>query len=207
MSRPRILVVDDEESLARVTQLRLEQAGYSAGTATSAAAALEMIQRESCDLVITDLKMPGMSGLDLLKAVKEGFPEIIVIVVTAFGTIESAVEAMRLGAYDYIIKPVNAEALKLIVARALEHHALKEEVRLLRAEIELLMSERESLLRTVGAAAVFVAKLDSSVLPEDTYEAADVLAHALNGLPEESLRDALDLVRPDFEDGKGATAE
>ncbi len=94
-----------------------------------------------------------------------------------------------------------------MTAETQPNHQHEEEVRLLRAEIELLMSERESLLRTVGAAAVFVAKLDSSVLPEDTYEAADVLAHALNGLPEESLRDALDLVRPDFEDGKGATAE
>lgn len=82
----------------------------------------------------------------------------------------------------------------------------EEEIRLLRAEIEMLMNERESLLRTAGAAAVFVAKLDSSVLPEETYAAADVLAHALNELAEESLRDALELVRPEFESGEDATA-
>lgn len=81
-----------------------------------------------------------------------------------------------------------------------------EEVRLLRAEIEMLMNERESLLRTAGAAAVFVAKLDSSVLPEETYAAADVLAHALNELAEESLRDALELVRPEFETGEDVAA-
>lgn len=80
----------------------------------------------------------------------------------------------------------------------------EEEIRLLRAEIELLMGERESLLRTAGAAAVFVAKLDSSVLPEETYAAADVLAHALNQLAEESLRDALELVRPEFDAGEDA---
>lgn len=82
----------------------------------------------------------------------------------------------------------------------------EEEIELLRTEIEMLMSERESLLRTAGAAAVFVAKLDSSVLPEETYAAADVLAHALNQLAEESLRDALELVRPEFENGEDVTA-
>lgn len=81
-----------------------------------------------------------------------------------------------------------------------------EEIGMLRAEIELLMNERESLLRTAGAAAVFVAKLDSSVLPEETYAAADVLAHALNQLAEESLRDALELVRPEFETGEDVAA-
>jgi hypothetical protein len=81
-----------------------------------------------------------------------------------------------------------------------------EEIRMLRAEIELLMNERDSLLRTAGAAAVFVAKLDSSVLPEETYAAADVLAHALNELAEESLRDALELVRPEFDSAEDATA-
>lgn len=72
-----------------------------------------------------------------------------------------------------------------------------EEVSMLRTEIEMLMSERDGLLRTVGAAAIFVAHLDSSVLPEETYTSADVLAHALNALPEETLRDALEKVRPE----------
>jgi len=72
-----------------------------------------------------------------------------------------------------------------------------DEVSMLRTELEMLMGEREGLLRTVGAAAVFVAHLDSSVLPEETYTSADVLAHALNALPEETLRDALEKVRPE----------
>jgi hypothetical protein len=75
----------------------------------------------------------------------------------------------------------------------------KTELEMLRGEIEMLMGERQSLLRTAGAAAVFVAQLDSSVLPEKTYAAADLLAHALNALPEDSLRDALELVRPEIE--------
>ena len=75
----------------------------------------------------------------------------------------------------------------------------KAEVDMLRGELEMLMSERQSLLRTAGAAAVFVAQLDSSVLPEETYTAADVLAHALNALRDDTLNDAIELVRPEFE--------
>lgn len=77
------------------------------------------------------------------------------------------------------------------------------EVSMLRTEIEMLMGERASLLRTVGAAAVFVAHLDSSVLPEETYTSADVLAHALNALSEETLRDALEMVRPEVDPTSG----
>ena len=83
----RVLVVDDEENLRRVTQLKLQQAGYEATTASDGARALELLARHPQDLIITDLKMPGMSGLDLLRSVKEEYPEVIVIVVTAFGTI------------------------------------------------------------------------------------------------------------------------
>lgn len=82
-----------------------------------------------------------------------------------------------------------------------------EEVSMLRTEIEMLMGERAGLLRTVGAAAVFVAHLDSSVLPEETYTSADVLAHALNALPEETLRDALETVRPEMTPATGEASE
>lgn len=82
-----------------------------------------------------------------------------------------------------------------------------EEVSMLRAEIEMLMEERSCLLRTVGAAAVFVAHMDSSTLPEDTYASADVLAHALNALPEESLHDALELVRPEVDPTSGISPD
>jgi len=78
-----------------------------------------------------------------------------------------------------------------------------EEVSMLRAEIEMLMGERAGLLRTVGAAAVFVAHMDSKTLPEETYTSADVLAHALNALPEESLRDALEIIRPEVDPTSG----
>lgn len=163
------LAGDDEENLRRVTQLKLQQAGYEALTASDASQALDVLSKHPQDLVLTDLKMPGMSGIDLLRKVKEEYPEVIVVVVTAYGTIESAVEAMRLGAYDYIIKPVNSDALKLIVSRALEHHRLQEEVRNLRSAIdrkfgfENIVGQSKSLLTTLDNASR-AAQSDSTVM-------------------------------------------
>jgi len=182
----RVLVVDDEESLRRVTQLKLQQAGYEAMTAADGAQALELLARQPQDLIITDLKMPGMSGIDLLRRVKEDYPEVVVIVVTAFGTIESAVEAMRLGAHDYIIKPVNAEALKLVVSRALEHHRLREEVRNLRSLVdskygfENIVGKSKSLLAMLDNAAR-AAQSDATVLIRgETGTGKELLAKAIH---------------------------
>lgn len=182
----RILVVDDEESLRRVTQLKLQQAGYDASTAADGLQALEVLTRHPQDLVITDLKMPGMSGMDLLRRIKDDYPELIVVVVTAFGTIESAVEAMRSGAYDYIIKPLNNEALQLVISRALEHHRLKEEVRSLRRAIdrkfgfEYIIGRSKSLLMTLDNAAR-AAQSDSTVLVRgETGTGKELLAKAVH---------------------------
>ncbi len=158
MTGKRILVVDDEESLRRVTQMKLEQAGYQAVTASDGAEALAVLAKGPQDLVITDLKMPGMTGIELLRQIKLEYPEVIVIVVTAFGTIESAVEAMRLGAYDYMIKPVNADALKLVVSRALEHHSLREEVGRLRGMVD----RKYGFENIAGKAKVLLATLDNA---------------------------------------------
>lgn len=182
----RVLVVDDEENLRRVTQLKLQQAGYEATTASDGAQALELLARHPQDLIITDLKMPGMSGMDLLRRVKEDYPEVIVIVVTAFGTIESAVEAMRLGAHDYIIKPVNADALKLVVSRALEHHRLREEVKNLRSIVdskygfENIVGKSKALLATLDNASR-AAQSDATVLIRgETGTGKELLAKAIH---------------------------
>lgn len=136
MKGGRILVVDDDDSLRRVTQVQLAQAGYQVTTATCGENALVLLHQTPMDIVITDLQMPAMSGLDLLKKVRAEYPETTVVMITAYGTVETAVEAMRSGAYDYITKPVHPDELKLIIARALEHRHLLQEVRMLRGNLD-----------------------------------------------------------------------
>src|ERR1051325_12181673 len=132
MNTAHILVVEDDESLRRVTQAQLERAGYEASAAVDVSEALDLLRRQPHDLVITDLNLPDMSGMDLLKQIRLEFPETPVVIVTAYGTIETAVEAIKAGAYDYLTKPVHPDELRALVSRALERRNLIEEVRVIR---------------------------------------------------------------------------
>ena len=128
----RILVVDDEQNIRAALGKILEKAGYDVTVVESGDAALGQLSDAPFDLVITDLKMVGASGMDVLRAARHRQPEAEVILLTAYGTIEGAVDAMKVGAYDYLSKPADPGRLLHLVAKALEHKALREEVRQLR---------------------------------------------------------------------------
>ena len=123
----RVLVVDDEQSMRDLLAIMLRQAGYEVSVADGGETAIERLKVESFDLVVTDLRMRKVDGLTVLKAAKEHAPRTVVLVVTAYASTETAVEAMKLGAYDYITKPFKLDELKVTVANALERRRLREE--------------------------------------------------------------------------------
>jgi two-component system response regulator PilR (NtrC family) len=131
----KILVVDDERSMRDVLSIMLKRAGYNVSVAADGEEAISQIGKEIFDLVITDLKMPRVDGLEVLKAVKEGSPDTVVLLITAFASTDSAVEAMKRGAYDYLSKPFQIDEVQLIVRNALEKRRLSTENNLLKREI------------------------------------------------------------------------
>src|SRR6187549_3787415 len=151
-----ILLVEDKESLRRVLRLTLENAGYSVTEAEDARAALNHISSTRHKLVLTDLRMPHGSGLDVLRAARAADGGIPVIVMTAFGSIDEAVQAMKDGAHDFLQKPVDSNHLLLLVERALEQARLRTENVLLREEwsrrygFPRILGESEALKRAVG---------------------------------------------------------
>ena len=132
----RILIVDDEKNYLLVLSALLEGEGYEVETAPSGARALSLLEDEEPDLLITDMRMPRMSGLELIQELKEGYADLPVIVMTAFGTVENAVEAMKAGAVDYITKPFENQELLLTVERALKMRRLMTQNQLLREELK-----------------------------------------------------------------------
>ncbi|MFH1223402.1 MAG: sigma-54 dependent transcriptional regulator [Pseudomonadota bacterium] len=124
----RILIVDDEKNMCRSLEILLEgEKNYKVSSVNSAQEALNVLERTDIDLVITDLTMPGMNGMELLKIIKEKFSGIQVIIMTAYSTVQSAIEAIKIGAYDYIMKPFSDDELLLSVKKALEVSELRNE--------------------------------------------------------------------------------
>jgi len=133
--KQKILIIDDDASLRRVLEYNLQEAGYEVTAAASGREGLALFTAAPCPLVITDMKMPGMDGMELLNAVKENSPGTLVIMITAFGTVDIAVQAMKAGAYDYITKPFNRDELLLTVAKALQLIDVETENRKLKDEL------------------------------------------------------------------------
>ncbi len=166
---PDILLVEDKESLRKVLRLTLEHAGYSVTEAAEASAAVREVGRVPYKIVLTDLRMPNGSGLDVLRASKNADSDVPVIVMTAYGSIDEAVEAMKEGAQDFLQKPVDSNHLLLLVERALEQSRLRTENILLREEwskrygFPRIIGESEAIKRTV-AETQRVAQTEATVL-------------------------------------------
>ena len=131
----RVLVVDDEERVRKLLTRLLQEEGHRVRAASSGREALEALEGEAYDLVLTDLTMPGMSGMDLLSEIREKWPEMSVILITAFGTVESAVEAMHKGAFHYITKPFKLDEVRIFTQRALQEGRTRRELAALRREV------------------------------------------------------------------------
>jgi DNA-binding NtrC family response regulator len=134
-SYERILVVDDEEQMRELLAKVLERKGYQVSVCGDGTEALALLEREPADLVITDVRMPGLNGMEALRAIKELNPEIVVLIMTAFGSIDQAVQAVKEGAYDYINKPFKIDEILLTIEKALEERRLRHEVSTLRQEL------------------------------------------------------------------------
>ena len=145
--KPKILIIDDDTSLRRVLEYNLQEAGYQVSAAASGEEGLRQFNEDTPALVITDMKMPGMDGMQVLQAIKERSPETLVIIITAFGTVDIAVEAMKAGAYDYITKPFNRDELRLTVAKALQFSGLTNENK----RLKCALSDRSDFRSMVGS--------------------------------------------------------
>lgn len=132
----RILVVDDESLMREFLSESLAAQKYDVDAAENGSRALDYLNNETYDLVLTDLKMPKVSGIDVLKKARERTPDCKIIIMTAYGTVENAVEAMKLGAFDYITKPFSLDEILILVKRALEFKSLELENRRLHSELE-----------------------------------------------------------------------
>ena len=133
--RSTILVVDDDREMANILVEILSAAGYRAIATNSGADALALVRRDHLDLVISDLRMVGMSGHQLQVEIRRLAPNLPVLIITAFGSIQTAVESMKLGAFDYVTKPFGNDELLMSIARALESRRLHQEVKRLRGEL------------------------------------------------------------------------
>jgi DNA-binding NtrC family response regulator len=186
--RPSLLIVDDEEIVRESLGGWFQDEGYEVGTCASAREGLTRIQERAWDVCLVDIKMPGMDGLELQRRFVEIAPDLPVIVMTAYASVETAVSALKSGAFDYIVKPFDPEDLARLVAKALEVRRLKHENRVLRERIEddapierivgdgPEMGRVKELIRTVGPT-------DSTVLIEgESGTGKELVARAIHGL-------------------------
>jgi DNA-binding NtrC family response regulator len=169
MSMSSVLLVEDKSSLRKMMATAMEGAGHTVTQSGDGAEAVELVRRQRFHLVVTDLRLPHRNGIDILKAQRESDPSIPVLIMTVYGTVEDAVEAMKLGAFDFVPKPVDIARLLLLVDRALERRRLVLENTLLKEEVQAtygvprIIAESEA-MKGVGREIERVAPTDATVL-------------------------------------------
>jgi len=178
-----ILIVDDEKNIRAHLATYLRGLGHAAETAADAEAGLAALQQAAFDVVLSDVRMAGMDGLALLRELRQTRPEVIVVLMTAYATVAQAVEAMRAGAYDYLVKPFSLDQVNLLLARVLEVQALRRENRNLRRTIEqpVLLQSQSPVMQRVLDTARQVARSDATVLlTGESGTGKNVLAAAMH---------------------------
>jgi DNA-binding NtrC family response regulator len=186
MEKAKILVVDDEESMCRFMEIMLKKEGYSVSSSQDAASALEQIKSEDYDLVIADLMMPEMSGIELLSLAKSVNPDLDFIMMTAFASVDSAIEALKKGAFDYITKPFKVDEIKIAVSKSLEQKKIVRENVQLKQELKV-KSDFDSLVGNspeivkLKKMAERIARSDSTVLIEgESGTGKELVARAMH---------------------------
>ena len=184
-NKPNILLVDDDERLRSAAGKVLAAEGYRVASASSGREAMDMVKDENIALLISDLRLPDLEGIELLKQVRELRPEVEVVMITGYGSVEKAVEAMRLGAYDFIQKPLDSTALLKTVAKALEKQRLSSENRQLRHQLQ----QQRGVETLIGDSPAMqeVKKLIRQIAPTDV----NVLIQGESGTGKEIVADAL----------------
>jgi two-component system response regulator PilR (NtrC family) len=187
MPDTRVLVVDDERSMRELLSITLRQAGYEVAVAESGGAAIERLRRERFDLIVTDLRMQEPDGMAVLRAAHEHAPDTVVVVMTAYASTETAVEAMKLGAYDYVTKPFKLDEIRVTLANALERKRLKEENRALRRQLGKTGPFDGFVGRSSGMVAIFetIRKIADSastvMITGESGTGKELVARALHG--------------------------
>ena len=138
---PSVLVIDDKDSIRKMLLQTLSAEGHEVNAAANGLEGIELSKKQRYDVVLTDLKMPDMDGISVLSAVKEENPDASVIVMTAYGTIETAVEAMKRGAFDFLTKPFDTDHLNVMINRAVENQELRNENLLLKEALKMNLGE------------------------------------------------------------------
>ncbi len=198
MSIEKVLIVDDEMIVRNFLAEMLRRMGLEIACAENGTKAIALLKEQVFDLVITDMNMPDLTGIDVLKKTKELNPSTIVVVITAFGTIENAVEAMRLGAYNYLLKPFSPDTIEALLEKAKEHLSLVEENKYLRQQSvpggmgrNTHIIGKSPVMKEILENVSKIAKSNASVfITGESGTGKEVIAHAIHS---QSLRKQLSL--------------